>query len=63
MNVIQLSTMSWGVPYNFLSKECKNKTNYTRYIFLEEEEKNKTKQKQIPIFPTLKEETNNETCE
>ena len=55
--------MSWGVPYNFLSKECKNKINYTRYIFLEEEEKNKAKQKQRPIFPILKEETNNKTCE
>ena len=36
VNVRKLSTMSRGVPNNFLNKECKNKINYTRYIFLKE---------------------------
>ena len=44
MNVIKLSTMSRGVPNNFLNKECKNKINYTRHIF-----EKKKKKKEGPI--------------
>ena len=43
VNVRKLITMSWGVPNNFLNKECKNKINYTRYIFLKEGRKKKKK--------------------
>ena len=63
MNVIKLSTMSQGVPNNFLNKECKDKINYTRHIFEKKKKKKKKKEKRETNFPIQNEETNNETSE
>ena len=49
MNVIKLSTMSQGVPNNFLNKECKDKINYTRHIFEKKKKKKRKKKKERPI--------------